>query len=174
MTGRVGGAIGRSSKGSSQQARSPYACEVSFSLSVSKVADLELFDNPPDDVASPEFDAWFDECQRRTLFGAPLAGDGTFYTYWHEPATRLGLPLIGKIYSSGLRVFGEQLGDLAWETEQLQHDWLTSVPDDAWSNIALFDRQLRIPMLVDLFTRSDDVYHAIQLAQRIDGTVDIS
>jgi len=157
-----------------RKGRSPYACEVSFSLSVSRVADLELFDNPPEDVASPEFDAWFEECQRRTLFSAPLAGDGGFYTYWHEPATRLGLPLVGAIYNSGLRVLGEQLGNLARETEQLRHDWLRWVPDDAWSDIALFDRQLRIPMLVDLFNRSDDLDHAIQLAERIDGTVDIS
>jgi hypothetical protein len=147
---------------------------MSFTLSVHRVADQDFFDNVPADVRSDEFDQWFDECRRRTLFDAPVAGHSDFFSYWNEPARRLGLPLIGGIYSSGLQLAGDALGDLAREVARLEQAWLTLVPDDAWNGVVIGKRQFRVPKLVHLFDRSANVAQAIRIAQLVDGVIEIS
>jgi hypothetical protein len=147
---------------------------MSFTLSVHRIVDQELFDNMPADVTSTEFDQWFDECQRRTLFDAPVAAAGDFEGYWHRPALRLGLPLIGRIYDSGLQVSGTELGDLAQERVQLEQDWLTEVPDDAWRGVIIGQRQLRVPLLAHLLDRAGNVAQAVRIAQVVDGVIEIS
>jgi hypothetical protein len=143
-------------------------------MSVHRVADQELFDNPPADVRSDGFDQWFEECRRRTLLDAPVAGHSDFFSYWAAPATRLGLPLIGGIYDSGLQLAGDALAELAREIVQLEQDRLALVPDDAWNDVVIGKRQFRVPKLVHLFDRSANLAQAIRVAQLVDGVIDIS
>jgi hypothetical protein len=98
---------------------------MAFSITVHRRSDDALFQTPPADVSSEEFDRWIKDCQARWLYENPLGADGTVFELWNVPAHEIGLPLVGAIYDNGLRVAGADL------------DCLTNYPRTGWLHIRL-------------------------------------
>ena len=96
---------------------------MAFDITVHRRSDDALFQEPVEDVSSEEFDLWIKDCQARWLYENPLGADGTVFNLWHVPAHELGLPLVGSIYQSGLRVQGPQLAELSRELDALEAFW---------------------------------------------------
>jgi hypothetical protein len=96
---------------------------MAFSITVHRRSDDALFQTPPVDVYSEEFDCWIKDCETRVLYENPLGADGTVFELWNVPAHEIGLPLVGAIYDNGLRVAGADLDCLSRELEALERFW---------------------------------------------------
>jgi hypothetical protein len=101
-----------------------------FSLAVYRLADRAFLLRHPL-AASPDFDRWQAECDRRLLFEAPVGSDHHVYTFWSVPAAELGLPLLRDLYQRALEVAGEGPSTLGAEVDVLQRYWLETVEDEA-------------------------------------------
>ncbi len=149
---------------------------MSFTVSVRRNTDDGFFASEPMDVRSAEWATWFDEATRRTLLFEPVAGDASFFNYWHTPAVELGLELLAQVYHRGLSVSGRELVDLGQELETLRTHWdlagiidlqavRTSVENGVEEEISLRDH---------MANRLQTLRSAIELAQTCDGTLTIS
>jgi hypothetical protein len=152
---------------------------MAFAISVHRRSDDALFQSPPADVYTEEFDRWIKNCQERWLYQNPLGADGTVFEFWNVPAHEIGLPLVGAIYNNGLRVAGADLDHLSRELEALERFWDGADFSQAGSinhHIIHADgsKEVRVvPLRDDLQERLGYLREAIRIAQECDGIVDI-
>jgi hypothetical protein len=64
-----------------------------------------------------------DDWRADALFSHDIAGTSDFCDYWHEPAVRLGLPLLASIYNHGRSFAAEEHERLSDELDQLERHW---------------------------------------------------
>ena len=95
---------------------------MAIDVSVYRVSDKEFFSSPPP-APSAEFDAWFEDCRKKTLFYHPLEPTGTFWQYWYQPALSIGLTLISSVYAEGVMLAGDELDALSEEADRLERCW---------------------------------------------------
>ena len=96
---------------------------MAFGITVHRRSDDGLFQAPPANVYSEEFDRWIKDVQARWLYENPLGAGGTVFDWWHKPAHEIGLPLVGAIYNEGLRVTDADLDRLSRELDALERFW---------------------------------------------------
>jgi hypothetical protein len=153
---------------------------MAFSITVHRRSDDSLFQAPPGDVFSEEFDRWFKDCQARWLYENPLGADGTVFEWWHVPAQEIGFPLVGAIYNNGIRVAGADLNRLIRELEMLERFWDRANFSEAGSlnhHITYADgsqEERLVPLRDHLQERLGYLREAIHIAQECDGIVGIS
>ena len=93
---------------------------------------------PPSDPS--KFDAWLEECNKFSLYDAPLGADGTVYDFWSSIARQLGLPLITSIYEHGLKIEStEELNRLEEELNALENYWKSHHLEDPDPKSAIRD-----------------------------------
>jgi len=119
---------------------------------------------------------WFRE--QYELYENPIAGGSTFFDHWRQPAMRLNLNLLSRVYDQGLSIDGAQLGELLEELRHLEAYWKTCDFSDCepllYTEIGEKAHEGRlVPMEEHLFERLGYLREAIQVARKHDAVLSV-
>jgi hypothetical protein len=147
---------------------------VAYGFSVYRLSDREFMRSPPSLEDETAFSAWEQECDARLLLDGALASVGNLDRYWVGPALELRLPVISKfadIFDSGLDVEGADLGGFREELGRLEQWWVGNVSDEDLITYSIIGRQVPVPVLADLVSRSEMLLQAVRVAERSSGFI---
>ena len=134
----------------------------------------------PEDVASPEWDAWFEMCKKLTLYENPLGADYTVHEFWHLPAVKFGQPLLKQIYNNGLEVLPSQLPSFEKEISSLEKYWGSyNFPDNSFlTGITIHENgsesHPKVHISQHLLERLGYLKEAINCAKEFHGVISIT
>ena len=92
---------------------------MSFRIYVSLKHDISPLPDDPDAI-----DEWMEEESRHIVYDEPLAGDNSFYNYWHTLACKMDINIMCKIYNHGFSsAAASELDDLRTGAERIKQQW---------------------------------------------------
>jgi hypothetical protein len=88
----------------------------------------EIKELPVDDT---QHDLWLENENKYVTYDEPIASDSEFYNYWLEPAKKLSLTLLSKIYENGIVLHNQnELTELELEVNLLREYWLKNILEE--------------------------------------------
>jgi hypothetical protein len=90
----------------------------------------------PHEVTTPPTDdtqhgLWLENENKYVTYDEPIASDGEFYTYWLQPANKLNLTRLSKVYKNGIVLHSQnELTEFEIEVDSLREYWLKNIPEE--------------------------------------------